>query len=213
MTYNRNVHVLYNEDDGFLDLTRVFHESVCEDSEGEEAEQDKLITKTNMASGGSVSPGPVPSNVDMMKCLIRIEGKISHMETRLKSLDIVEKKVSGFDSELKKLWTDIMDTRKQSEERISKIEEKAETIDFSVGLTNDNVVEIERDNNRLRDEVVYLQSQSMRNNLTFSNITETNTDGTEDTEKVLRKFLEEKMKITKDQIDRMLFEMVHRMRR
>ena len=83
-----------------------------------------------MASGGSVSPGPVPSNVDIKKCLTRIEGKISHMETRLKSLDIVEKKVSEFDSELKKLWTYIMDTRKQSEERISKIEEKAETIDF-----------------------------------------------------------------------------------
>jgi len=47
-----------------------------------------------------------------MKCLTRIEGKISHMETLLKSLDIVEKKVSEFDSELKKLWTYIMDTRK-----------------------------------------------------------------------------------------------------
>ena len=34
------------------------------------------------------------------------------METRLKSLDIVEKKVSEFDSELKKFWTYIMDTRK-----------------------------------------------------------------------------------------------------
>ena len=181
--------VLYNEDDGFLELTRVLHESVCEDSEGEEAEQDKLITKTSMASGGCVSPGPGPSNVDIMKCRTRIEGKISHMETRLKSLDIVEKKVSGFDSELKKRWTYIMDTSKKSEQRISKIEEKAETIDFSVGLTNDMVVEIERDNNRLRDEVVYLQSQSMRNNLTFSNIFKTNTDGTEDTEQVLRTFL------------------------
>ena len=51
--------VLYNEDDGFLDLTRVLHESICEDSEGEGPEQDKLITlmKTNMASGGA-------SNVD-----------------------------------------------------------------------------------------------------------------------------------------------------
>ena len=144
-----------------------------------------------MASGGSVSPGPVPSNVDIKKCLTRIEGKISHMETRLKSLDIVEKKVSEFDSELKKLWTYSMDTSKMSEERISKIEGKAETIEFSVGLTNDKVVEIGRDNNRLRDEVVYLQSQSMRNNLTFSNIIETNTDGTEDTEQVLRTFLED----------------------
>ena len=161
-----------------------------------------------MASGGSVSPGPVPSNVDMMKCLIRIEGKISHMETRLKSLDIVEKKVSEFDSELKKLWTYIMDTSKKSEGRISKIEGKA---DFSVGLTNDMVVEIERDNNRLRDEVVYLQSQSMRNNLTFSNIIKTNTDGTEDTEQVLRTFLEDKMKNAKDLIYRMSFERVHRM--
>ena len=73
------------------------------------------------------------------------------------------------------------------------------------------MVEIERDYNRLRDEVVYLQSQSMRNNLTFSNIIETNTDGTEDTEQVLRTFLEDKMKIAKDLIDRMSFERVHRM--
>jgi len=56
-----------------------------------------------------------------MKCLTKIEGKISHMETRLKSLDIVEKKVSEFDSELKKFWTYIMDTSNKSEERISKI--------------------------------------------------------------------------------------------
>jgi len=53
----------------------------------------------------------------------------------------------------------------------------------------------------------------MRNNLTFSNITETNTDGTEDTEKVLRTFLEEKMKLAKDQIDRMSIERVYRMGR
>ena len=118
--------------------------------------------------------------------------------------------MSGFDSELKKLWTYIMDTSKMSETRISKIEEKAETIEFSVGLTNDKV-EIERDNNRLRDEVVYLQSQSMRNNLTFSNIIKTNKDGTEDTLQVLRTFLEDKMKIAKDLIDRMSFERVHRM--
>ena len=79
-------------------------------------------------------------------------------------------------------------------------------------MTNDKV-EIERDNNRLRDEVVYLQSQSMRNNLTFSNIIKTNKDGTEDTLQVLRTFLEDKMKIAKDLIDRMWFERVQRMGR
>ena len=112
---------------------------------------------------------------------------------------------------MKKLWVVISDNNKKSDERITKVEEKSETIDFNMGLANDKVVDLEKQRDKLKEDVVYLQSQSMRDNLIFSKITEGTMESVETTEIVLRNFLHEQMKVAKETVDKIGFERVHRM--
>jgi hypothetical protein len=132
------------------------------------------------------------------------------MEKRLSSLEAVEKKVTEFESELKKIWIYISDTNKATIERVGKVEERVETTDFSLSLANSKVLELEKEKDSLKDEIVYLQSQSMRNNLVFSNIPEAPLEGPDVAEAKLREFMTDKMKIAKDIVDKMGFERVHR---
>ena len=71
----------------------------------------------------------------------------------------------------------------------------------------------EKQREELRDDVAYLKSQSMRNNLVFTNIQEDNSTGNETaeiTETKLRNHLQEKLKIAKYIADTIRFERVHR---
>ncbi|XP_060568531.1 uncharacterized protein LOC132727137 [Ruditapes philippinarum] len=133
------------------------------------------------------------------------------MEKKLDKLDVLEQKVNNFEKEINKVWTNIQDQNKKIEERFMVVEEKAESSDFNLGLTNDKLITMQRENNALKDDIVYLQSQSMRNNLVFANIDESPSGVLENTEQKLREFLEQNMKIAKEQVERMAFERVHRM--
>ncbi|KAH3884176.1 hypothetical protein DPMN_008149 [Dreissena polymorpha] len=120
-------------------------------------------------------------------------------EKRLHTLEEVERKVSSFESELKKLWLVVDDRNRKLGDQVAKVEEKTESIDFALNQVNSKVSELEKQRNNLQDEIVYLQSQSMRNNLVFSGIPETRTGTFEDAEITLRSFLQEKMKLAKEE--------------
>ncbi|KAH3888233.1 hypothetical protein DPMN_012264 [Dreissena polymorpha] len=66
-----------------------------------------------------------------------------------------------------------------------------ESIDFALSQVNSKVSELEKQRNNLQDEIVYSQSQSMKNNLVFSCIPETRTGTFEDAEITLWTFLQE----------------------
>lgn len=108
---------------------------------------------------------PQPTNSDIISYLEVINGKISGLEKRLISLENLEKKVDKFDKEMKKMWGYIEDNSKKSNERIINLENKTESTDFSLGLVNDKMAQLEKEKDNLHEELVYLQSQSMRNNL------------------------------------------------
>ena len=166
---------------------------------------------TNMATGNSENPVSVsprePSLTDVMKCLINIEGRLSHMDKRLDGLEEVKEKVDRFDREIKKLALEDKVT-----ERVMAVEEKVESTDFALGMLSDKVVTLEKERNLLKDEVTYLQSQSMRSYLLFSNIPEVSPGVNEDAEAVIKVFLVEKMKVAKEAVDQMVMEGVHRIR-
>ena len=69
---------------------------------------------------------------------------------------------------------------------------------------------LEKERDVLREEVTYLQSQSMRSNLLFSNIPEVRAGEIEDAEVTVRDFMMEKMKVAKDVVDKMAIERAHR---
>ncbi|XP_060556293.1 uncharacterized protein LOC132716967 [Ruditapes philippinarum] len=90
------------------------------------------------------------------------------------------------------------------------VEEKVESTDFNVGIVTSKITDLEDRNKKLNDDLVYIQSQSMRNNLIFTNIDEAPTGNNEDCEQVIRTFLTDKMKIANDLVKEMKFERVHR---
>lgn len=63
----------------------------------------------------------------------------------------------------------------------------------------------------MKDQLLYVQSQSMRNNLLFSNITESEGESPVDSEQILRDFMIEKLKMAQDMVNQIKFERVHRM--
>ena len=72
------------------------------------------------------------------------------------------------------------------------IEERAESTDFAVGQTSSKISELEHANDRLKDDLVYFQSQSMRSNLVFTNVPESAIEGQVETEENVRNHLVDK---------------------
>ena len=62
----------------------------------------------------------------------------------------------------------------------------------------------------VKDELNYLHSLSMRNDLIFSNIPEERNETYERTEKILRQFIEDKLKFEHDLVNDIQLERVHR---
>ncbi|XP_052212527.1 uncharacterized protein LOC127831589 [Dreissena polymorpha] len=91
------------------------------------------------------------------------------------------------------------------------IEEKVEGADFNLGIVTSKVQELEIKNKQMNDELLYIQAQSMRNNLVFGNIEEARAGVDENAEYVLREFLVSKLKMANSLVTEMKFERVHRM--
>ena len=80
------------------------------------------------------------------------------------------------DGDVKKLWTFVHDQLKDNKDAISTINEKLDTFEFAIGSAQDEITQLNIDKKKMQDSLLYLQSQSMRNNLVFSGLTE---DGNE----------------------------------
>lgn len=194
-----------NQTNGVLYNVNNLDDSVFEYGSEQPVQQYKQIT---MASNSNRSQ---TSNDDLMEYMKRLDAKITNMDIKLQSLDTLEKKVSSFDTELKKIWTQIHDINKKNDERVTCIEEKTETMDFVISQTASKLSMLEKQKENLQNEVTYLQSQSMRNNLLFTNIPEAPSEKYEDTENILRQFMVKEMKVAQDLVDKISFERVHRM--
>ena len=94
---------------------------------------------------------------------------------------------------------------------LSTINEKLDTFEFAIGSAQDEITQLNNDKKKMQDSLLYLQSQSMRNNLVFSGLTEDGNEKPEITEGKVRQFMVEKMKIAQDIVDGFQLERVHRM--
>ena len=214
--------VLYDSESILNEEEPLFESTKLPSSDSDYSAED---TSVEMATGGEMSTSQSqsqsllepkskqtePTNGDIMACLKSIEGRLSNMDKRLGALEELKSKVDGFDKELKKLWVFVDEKSKKTDEQVTRVEEKVERCDFSLALANDKVLSLEKEKATLKENIVYLQSQSMRNNLTFSNIPEPQTESNEEVEERLRLFMVEKMNLAQDLVDGMVFERVHRM--
>ena len=101
------------------------------------------------------------TNADIMKRLNSINSRLSNIEGQLKKIDILERKVDNFKNDMKKLCCPVHKSRKQTDERLNKIEERVETTNFSQGVVNEKLIDLEKERDSLKNDVKYLQSQSM----------------------------------------------------
>jgi len=87
--------------------------------------------------------------------------------------------VSDFDKELKKMWVAMEDRAKRGDERLDRLEDRVDGTDIGVARVESRLADLEKQREELRDDMTYMKSQSMRNNLIFTNIPEDNSSGSE----------------------------------
>ena len=103
---------------------------------------EKTVTlddNTNMASNKSEQ-----TNGDIMKCLDGIVSRLDHMDKRLNGLEELKVQVTAFDKDLKKLWTLVEDKNKITENRLSAVEVKVDTCEFSQDKLYGKLVSLEK---------------------------------------------------------------------
>ena len=180
-----------------------------DDSVFEKSNNSTLIDLTKMAAPRNVTEEPTMR--DVMTCLQNIEKRVIGVEKRMDTLDELNTKITNFEVELKKVWIVMDKSNKVVTERVSTMEDKVHSNDFMLGQVQDRVVDLERQREELRSDLVYMQAESMRNNFMFSNISDELVEGQDDCEKKVRQFLVSKMKLAQDMVADMKFERVHRM--
>ena len=141
-------------------------------AEKPEVMSDPAVKQPSGSVNGQATQPILPTNADLMSFLTKLDERITVMDSKLQKLEVVEKKIDSFDSELKKLWLHIDKINKTTSDRLLKTEEKLETTEFAVGVASDQITRLEEENVKLKDTMSYLQSQSMRNNLIFGYPTE-----------------------------------------
>ncbi|XP_053383295.1 uncharacterized protein LOC128549767 [Mercenaria mercenaria] len=116
-----------------------------------------------------------------------------------------------FEKDMRSLWVAIDERGKRVDERVAKVEDKVDGMDIGAGLMANRISDLEKERDSLRDDVVYLKSQSMRNNLVFTGIPEDGGhESFEVTERKLRDHLHTVMKVAKETAQGIRFERVHR---
>ena len=203
-TLHRVNSVLYGDDsdsDESVSLNdTVFEASISGDMPGtNDNNSDK--TAPGSAKGGGETP---PTNSDILQYL-------KQMDKKLNKLDSLEEKVSKFDSELKKLWVFVHDRFKENKDAMSKVTERIDGLEFSLGLAQEQITQMTNDKAKVNETLLYVQSQLMRNNLIFTGITEDVNEKPDVTESKFRTFMVEKL-VTRDIVDGFQLERAHRMR-
>ena len=104
-------------------------------------------------------------------------------------------------------------TRQNERDRqLSETQSHMEALEFTLalGLASNRLEHMQKDPDALCEDVLYMQSKSMHNNLMFTGLPEQDDEKSEDTENIVRQFMVNKLKIEKDNVDRIQFEHVHR---
>ena len=198
--------VLYNDDKN--DSTLELNSSVFEPEQAESSLTATAESKSPSVISGVKDPlqshSNSPSNLDLFHYLKR-------MDKKLDKLDNLEKKVTEVDGDMKKLWNFVHGNLKDNKEAINKINDKLDTFEFALGTAHEQITQLNNEKKRMQDSLLYLQSQSMRNNLVFTGLTEDSNENHDVTEDKVRTFMVEKMKIAQDIVDGIQLERVHRM--
>jgi len=168
----------------------------------------------NGAEGSILSQVSQPLNSEIMSFLRSMNqamnNKFSSITTQLETLNKLETKVNGIESELCKLWNVVQENNKIQSEKLNKIAENVSSLEFALAESQSAISKLQQEKSELSETLNYMQAQSMRNNLIFSGINESSSEKPDDTERLLRSFIVENLKIPQDDVKCINLERVHR---
>ncbi|KAH3849556.1 hypothetical protein DPMN_091959 [Dreissena polymorpha] len=131
---------------------------------------------------GSAMTGAQPTLKDVMRSLEGISGRLTSVENKLQCLNKMDQRMASLEKDIKSLWLSLEDRVKKVDERVSKLENFSEGADIAAAQVSSRL-ELERERDSLRDDLTYIKSQSMRNNLIFTGVPEVENESSETTEK------------------------------
>ena len=139
-----------------------------------------------------------------------LDKKISVVDEQVKKLDRVEKKMNTFDKKISDITSNLNRGFEETGRLIEELQSRSDGMEFGLDKLEEALSKVQLENKRLKDEMVDLKSRSMRDNLLFSNIPETTNETPRDTEKILRDFLKNTVKMDVNIVDNIQFDRVHR---
>ncbi|XP_052225073.1 uncharacterized protein LOC127840700 [Dreissena polymorpha] len=154
-----------------------------------------------------------PTMRDVMLLLKSVSSRLQCLEAKMSVMDSIEKRMESFEKEMKQLWVVHEERAKKVEERVSRLEDKVDGADIHAAELAERVQVLVKERDTLREDVSYLQSQSMRNNLIFTSIPEATgnvMETPEMTEVKLRQHLVSAFKLSQEVATSIRFERVHR---
>ena len=149
------------------------------------------------------------ANREMKESFVEFDKRLSDLEPLVKEVPVVKKNVDSFAATCGK----IKDKLTKSEKTVLELEIKVTKQEDILLLYKGRLLRMEHEVKCLKEEGLKLQCHSMKDNLVFTNIDESFEDRSEDTERVLTKFLEKEMKIPKEVLQKITLDRVHRMGR
>ena len=120
--------------DVLRETNEILYESPVRDAVFVEENSENL--KKNDSVSVTMATNKEPTNADIVAFLARLDLKITSMIRRLESLYKLEKEVDKFEGELNKLWVSVNNQAKSAQERLTRVKEKVDCVDFTSSATN-----------------------------------------------------------------------------
>lgn len=154
-----------------------------------------------------LSSGSYNSNGELMRYL---NSKFDEVNKRLDKLDLLEKRVNEIDGKVSKLWTDLDQRVTSNTDNVTRLGEKVDSTEFDLGKTREELETLRTQNQNLKDTLVDMQSKSMINHLIIGGLDEAENETAEVTEKAVRAFMYEDLKLAQEKVTEIKFDRVQR---
>ncbi|KAH3837573.1 hypothetical protein DPMN_110967 [Dreissena polymorpha] len=91
-----------------------------------------------------------PTNADIIAMLGKIDLKLNEMDSRLKTLKGLEKKIDNFDKNLKKLWAHMDTVTTDTRDKVDRVENTIDSVGVDIEGARRKISDLEKDNSKLR---------------------------------------------------------------
>ena len=115
--------------------------------------------------------------------------KLMQVNNKLLTLDTVERKINDFDKELKKIWVSLEDKTKCTDEKVVRLSDRTDDLEFNFTLSESKIKELERENALLKETIINVKSDALRDSLIIGGIQEKASETEAETTQRVREFM------------------------